>query len=131
MAKNLSIGQVKALKQSGALKEAPAGGEHGHADTSKFSPVPMFLPTETFGRNVVNVQTRQSFLTPNIGWWVRWRVTRFAAIAAAVLAVLLLFVNGILAALAGLAAGYLYGQHIWADFYVNNMLKSRRLLETT
>ncbi len=122
---------MAAMRKSGALKEAP--GEHGHAkaETSKFAPVPMFLPTETFGRNIVNVQTRQAFLSPNIGWWVRWRVTRFAAVAAAILAILLLAVNGVLAAAAGLAAGYLYGQHLWADFYINNMLKSRRLLETT
>lgn len=126
--KKLSIGEVKALKQAGAIKEPE---ERGHAEQSKFAPVPMFLPTETFGRNVVSVQTRQSFLSPNIGWWIRWRVTRFAAVAAAIVAILLLFVNGILAAVAGLAAGYLYGQHIWADFYVNQMLKSRRLLETT
>lgn len=129
MAKKLSIGEVKALRRSGAIKEA--SGEHVPAETSKYAPVPMFLPTETFGRNVVNVQTRQSFLSPNIGWWVRWRITRFAAIAAAIVAVLLLPVNGILAAFAGLAAGYLYGQHVWADFYINRMLKSRRLLETT
>lgn len=128
MVQKLSIREFKALKQAGAIKEVE---EHPHAEQAKFAPVPMFLPTETFGRNIASVQTRQAFLSPNIGWWIRLRVTRFAAVAAAILAILLLFVNGILAAAAGLAAGYLYGQHIWADFYVNNMLKSRRLLETT
>jgi len=121
-----TISQLKQLKQAGAITEASE-----HKEASKFAPVPMFLPTETFGRNVVSVQTRQSFLSPNIGWWIRYRVTRFGAVAAGIVALLLLPINGIAAAVAGLGAGYLYGQHLWADFYINQMLKSRRLLETT
>jgi hypothetical protein len=115
------------MKQAGSLK---VPDEH-HASTSSFAPVPMFLPTQTFGRSVATVQTRQSFMNNNIGAWVRFRVMRFGSIALGIIALLLLPFNGIAAAIAGLAAGYVYGQYIWADFYVNNMLKSRRLLETT
>jgi len=127
MTDKLSIGELRAMKQAGSLK---VSDEH-RAQASSFAPVPMFLPTQTFGRSIATVQTRQTFMNTNIGAWVRFRVLRFGSIAVGIVAVLLLPFNGIAAAIAGLAAGYLYGQYIWSDFYINNMLKSRRILETT
>ena len=67
----------------------------------------------------------------NIDWWLRWRLTLVGTIVFAAAAVVLLFINGYLATAAGIAAGWTYGQYIWASFYVNNLLKNRRLLETT
>jgi hypothetical protein len=119
--KNVGLSQLKVLAASGAVKN-PA---------PQYNPIPMFLPTKTNGHNVANVITRQSFLDTNIDWWLRWRLMLVGTVVFAAAAVILLFVNGYLATAAGLAAGWAYGQYIWAGFYVNNLLKNRRLLETT
>ncbi len=141
----LNVQQMKRSVQSGAVKVAE-GHDGGHADGHgaqaqaapgqagqeyRFTPVPMFLPTRTFGHNMASVVTRQKFLDTNISWWLRWRTTKVAAIAVGVLAVVLIPINVYLAAGAGLGAGWLYGQYIWSNFYVTQLLGKRRLLEST
>ncbi len=124
--------QLKQIRSVG-LKELSDLSKAGlvKPKSPDYAPVPMFLPTRTFGRNVVQVITRQSFMDTNIQWWVKWRVMLVLSLLSAAAAVALVFVNGYLATLAGLVAGWAYGQYVWAGFYVNNLLKNRRLLETT
>lgn len=119
--RNVGLKELADLSKAGTIKPSPPN----------YAPVPMFLPTRTFGNNVVSVVSRQSFMDANISWWVKWRVMLVGALLLSAAAVVLLFFNGYLAALAGLAAGWCYGQYVWAGFYVNNLLKNRRLLETT
>ena len=120
-----TLNELKQMQASGTLK--PAEGSHG----SNFTPVPMFLPTRTFGHSVATVTTRQKFMDTNIGWWLRWRVSRVAAAALAILTIILIPSNIWFAAVAAIAAGWMYGQHVWSQFYVTQLLGKRRLLETT
>ncbi len=119
--RQVGLAELQDLTKAGIVKnKAP-----------EFAPIPMFLPTRTFGRNIANVSTRQSFLNQGIGTWVMWRVMLVATILSAIAAVFLLFVNGYLAAAAGLFAGYAYGEYVVKGFTINNLFKGRRLLEST
>ncbi len=131
-----SLAEIKQLKDSGELTVASGDGHEtqGHGapqQNYRFTPVPMFLPTRTFGNHMASVVTRQKFIDTNIGWWLRWRTTKVAAIALGILAIVLIPSNVYLAAAAGLGAGWLYGQYVWSNFYVTQLLGKRRLLEST
>ena len=101
------------------------------APSAKFTPVPMFLPTRTFGHNVVTVTTRQNFIDTNIAHWIAWRVNKILAYGLALAAIIFIFSNIYISAAAGLGAGWFYGKYIWEQFYVTQLLAKRRLLETT
>ena len=118
MANQLSIAELKELKASGGFHEA---GDGAHGQSYRFTPVPMFLPTRTFGHHMASVVTRQNFIDSNIGWWIKWRTTKLAAFALGILAVVLVPSNIFLAAAAGLAAGWMYGQYNWSNFYVTQL----------
>ena len=124
-----TLSELKQMQASGQFKTAASG--HGDSQGSKFTPVPMFLPTRTFGNSVATVTTRQKFMDTNIGWWLRWRVSRIAAAALAILTIILIPSNIWFAAVSAIAAGWMYGQHVWSQFYVTKLLGNRRLLETT
>lgn len=113
------------------LKEFKPDGIAKDAAEAKFTPVPMFLPTRTFGHTVASVITREKFIQTNIGWWLKYKLTRLGTIVFGIIAVVLIPINIVFAALCGIVAGYMYGTHKWSDFYVNQLLKNRRLLEST
>ncbi|MBI3588028.1 hypothetical protein HY095_02440 [Candidatus Micrarchaeota archaeon] len=123
MVEKLSVSEIRQM----GLKPS----SEPHAAHPKFTPVPMFLPTRTFGNNVVTVMTRQKFLDANISHWIAWRVNKIIAYALSGAAIILLFSNVYLSALAGLGAGWFYGKFIWEQFYVTQLLGKRRLLEST
>lgn len=117
---------LKQLKEIKAQASVPkTGGE------AKFSPVPMFLPTDTKGLTVANVVTRHNFINQNISTWVRWKTSRIGAIVCAILAIVFLAYSVVIAAVFGAAAGFLTATHIWDTFYIKNLLGKRYLLEST
>ncbi len=127
--KMTTLAELKEMRAAGQLKIGSDG--HGEKHGSAFTPVPMFLPTRTFGNSVATVTTRQKFIDTNIGWWLRWRISRVAAAALAILTIVLIPYNIWIAAASAIAAGWMYGQHVWSQFYVTQLLGKRRLLETT
>lgn len=119
---HMGFKDLKELKKAGVIKEPTE---------QKFTPVPMFLPTDTQGRSVANVITRESFILTNLGMWLQWRVFRVAAVILGIASVLLLAYNFIIATVVGALAGWCYGMFIWRNFYVTRLLGRRRLLEST
>jgi hypothetical protein len=99
-----------------------------------FQVTPMFLPTDISskrGTGVIKVVTRQAFMNEKITHWVLYNSTRAATYIAAVAALVLLNVNIILAAIAGLAAGYFYGKYKFYTFMAIAQPRHRWLLEGT
>ncbi|MBI5229568.1 hypothetical protein HY991_05635 [Candidatus Micrarchaeota archaeon] len=118
----MGMKDLKELKKAGVIKEPTE---------RKFTPTPMFLPTDTGGLNIANVMTRESFIHRNIGIWLEWRFARVFAVIFGVIAIFLLTYNFVLAAVAGAVAGWLYGRYVWRNFYIVNLLGRRKLLEST
>jgi hypothetical protein len=120
------LAQLKQLKESKGSGSAGGGAQAPH-----YTPVPMFLPTETNGENIATVQTREKFIKDNIQIWLEWHAGRAGAVVLGVAALIALTQNGIVAAFLGLGAGFCYGRHIWRDFNINMLLKKRRMFEST
>ncbi|VVB70138.1 Uncharacterised protein [uncultured archaeon] len=89
----------------------------------------MFMPMNTNGVSLLEINTRQKFLDQSITGWREWKIYKVMALALAITAVYLLFVNVWLAAAAGGAAGWYFGEYIRRDFLINRMLKGRDLYE--
>ncbi|MFH1751022.1 MAG: hypothetical protein ABH863_05060 [Candidatus Micrarchaeota archaeon] len=99
-----------------------------------FQVAPMFLPADISskrGTGVIKVVTRQDFMNTGITNWVLYNSTRAATIILAIAALFLLTVNILLAAVAGLAAGYFYGKHKFYTFMAIVQPRHRWLLEGT
>lgn len=104
-----------------------------HAKPAGDEPVvmPMFVPSEMKpGDGVLQVTTRQNFVTEGINVWIDWHKYRMLAIFAGVGSLLLLSVHLWLAAGAALLAGWLYSMHLRVAHRIQLQLKTRRLLYT-
>ncbi|MEK6924390.1 MAG: hypothetical protein AABW54_04075 [Candidatus Micrarchaeota archaeon] len=110
------------LKASGTIKEA--------APAHKWEHVPMFLPTLTDGKDIVQITTRAKFLKENIGLWKNWHFYKMLAVVLGVIAILWLRVSVYLTIAAAVAAAWSYGEYIKANFTINMILKRRDLLWT-
>ncbi|MFA6049478.1 MAG: hypothetical protein WC792_06045 [Candidatus Micrarchaeia archaeon] len=97
----------------------------------KWNYVPMFLPTDTGGHNVVHVKTRQTFLNDAIGKWKKWHLYRAGAAFFFVLSILAISYNAVLAAILALIGGTAAGAYVWEDFFISYMYRTRHLLEST
>lgn len=97
----------------------------------KWNYVPMFVPTDTGGRAVAHVKTRQGVLDEVLGRWKRWHAFRSFAVFFLVLAILAISTNIILAVAFGAIAGYFAGRYIWDDFFISFEYRTRHLLEST
>jgi len=111
------------FRKAGIVKSEPAAAP-------KYEHVPMFLPTMTEGKNVVEITTRAKFLKDNIDLWKKWHFYKLLAIMLAVIAVLWLRISVYLTIAAAIVAGWSYGEHIKANFAINMILKRRDLLWT-
>ncbi len=124
--RQVTYAQLKAIAPT--LKAPPK-------DESKpYQVTPMFLPTDISAKKntgVLKVVTRQSFMDTSITNWVLYNSTRAAAIILGAAALILLSVNWIFAAIAGLAAGYFYGKHKYYSFFAIVQPRHRWLLEGT
>ncbi len=118
------------MKEHVLTHKAKFTGEHGHGP-KEFDQTTMFIPVATEGKAVINVQTRQKFLTTGITNWRMYHFHRAAAIMGAVAAVWLIFINPYLSAAAGMASAWSYGEYLKKDFTINHIYKSRYLLEST
>lgn len=82
------------------------------------------------GEGMLEVTTRQRFVTSGIDDWLELHTTRSVAIFAAAGAVVLFPVNLWLSAGAAALAGHFYGKHIWKNHMINTNLKNRKVLYT-
>ncbi|HLC48656.1 MAG TPA: hypothetical protein VJI13_06290 [Candidatus Norongarragalinales archaeon] len=117
------------LKQIGPSLQAPI-----QEPKKEFQVTPMFLPADISaksGTGVIKVVTRQGFMNEKITHWVLYNSTRAATYISAVAALFLINVNILLAAVAGLAAGYFYGKYKFYYFYAIVQPRHRWLLEGT
>lgn len=93
--------------------------------------MPMFVPSQMKpGDGVLEMTTRQKFVTEGINVWIDWHKYRVLAIIAAVGAMLLLAIHLWLAAAAGVLAGYFYSEHLRVAHRIQLFYKTRRLLYT-
>lgn len=117
------------------LKEIAPSLHPPHVEEKKaFQVQPMLLPTDISAKantGVIKVVTRQAFMNEKITHWVLYNSTRAATYLSAVVALYLLTVNIILAAVAGLAAGYFYGKYKFYYFLAIAQPRHRWLLEGT
>ncbi len=93
--------------------------------------MPMFVPAQMKpGDGVLEMTTRQKFVTEGINVWIDWHANRVLAIVCAVGAMLMLAVNLWLSAGLGAAAGYFYSNHLKTAHRIQLFYKTRRLLYT-
>jgi len=125
MATKVRIGELKGFGKASSKAET---------HQKNYQVYPMFLPADITvkkGQGVVQVVTRQKFMDESIGTWIKYNSFRGLTAIAGIAAILLLPVNWILSAIAGMLAGYFYSQYNWHDFIINDRLKKRWLLEGT
>ncbi len=93
--------------------------------------MPMFVPSQMKpGDGVLEMTTRQKFVTEGINVWIDWHKARVLAILCGVGAMLLLAVNLWISAGLGVAAGYFYSDHLKTAHRIQLFYKTRRLLYT-
>ncbi len=93
--------------------------------------MPMFVPARIKpGEEMMNVTTRQQFVTDGIFTWLEWHYSRVLGILFAVAALFLISINLWLAAGAGALAGYWYSTHVRTARKINIFYTTRRLLYT-
>ncbi|MFH1246924.1 MAG: hypothetical protein V1644_00955 [Candidatus Micrarchaeota archaeon] len=93
--------------------------------------MPMFVPTQMKpGDGVLEMTTRQKFVTEGINVWIDWHKYRILAILCAVGAMLLLSIHLWLSAGAGVLAGYFYSEHLRTSARIQLFYKTRRVLYT-
>ncbi len=105
-------------------KEQPAA-------TAEQVVMPAMVPTRMKkGEGVLEVTTRQHFVTEGIDIWLRWHVTRVMSILCAVGALFFISINLWLGAGTGLAAGWFYGEHVKAARKITRFYRRRRMMYT-
>ncbi len=120
----LSLSEIKSQYHKPAPAPQPKKGED-------ITIVPTMVPTLVKkGDGMLEVSTRQKFVTSGVDDWIEWHTTRSAAILCAAGAIILFPVNLWLSAgVAGLA-GHYYGKHVWKNHHINTNLKHRKVLYT-
>ncbi len=118
----VSVGELRSLKASGQLKDAPLAATPAELTN-------MLMPIKTNENHVLEIMTRQSFLDSNIKLWREWHLYRAGAIVLAVAALYLLTVNVLLSVVAAGLSAYVYGLYYHRDFIIQHPLKKRDLYE--
>ncbi len=89
----------------------------------------MFMPMNTNGTSILEINTRQKFLDMSIQIWREWKIYKVMAIALGLATIYLLFVNIWLASIVGAATGWYFGEYVRRDFRIEKQLKRRDLYE--
>lgn len=95
--------------------------------------MPMFLPAKIpkgSKGSILDVTTRQKFLSEAYEVWITWHTTRGLAIFFGVLTLILLPISLWIASASALAAGYYYSDHVRQALRIKNQYSKRRMLYT-
>ena len=107
------------------------GKQHSEEHKKDWAYSTVWMPVQTEGKSVVNVQTRQEFLDKQLKDWRTIQISRVAAIILGVAALFFLGFNAIVSAALGLAAGWFWGQYAKTAFYFEEVNRKREILEGT
>ncbi|MFQ5406069.1 MAG: hypothetical protein ACE5DI_02855 [Candidatus Micrarchaeia archaeon] len=122
----LSQAKAKALSDGDTIVT-----DHKEVPKKKWNHLPMFVPTDTRGRALAHVETRQGFLNEGIARWRRWHLYRAAAVFFFVLSIVAIGFDVLIAAVLAVVAGVAAGRYVWDDYYISYQYRQRKLLEST